>query len=462
MRICMIGTGYVGLVTGACLSELGNDVWCVDINAEKIKELHKGHIPIYEPGLDVIVKRNVEEGRLHFTTKLKEALDKVIFVFIAVGTPSDEKGGANLDYVFEAARNIGNLIEEYKVIVAKSTIPVGTTTKIKEIISETLSKRSRQDVKFDVAFCPEFLKEGSAVEDFMRPDRIIIGTENKHTEELLQELFAPFTQRENRLIAMSIPSAELTKYASNAMLATRISFMNELARFCEQVGADVEQVRIGMGSDSRIGSSFLYAGIGYGGSCFPKDVKALIHSGQTWKTSFSVLEAVESVNQNQRKWFFDKVKTHYKGNLRGKTFAVWGLSFKPHTDDVRDAPALDIISWLLQEGASVRAYDPVATENARLALNNSTDDGASRKGSIIFCQDNYEALQNADALILLTEWPLFRRPDYEKIKVMLRSPVLFDGRNQFNPQKMSDIGFVYQGIGKNNTLRGDHGASTIS
>lgn len=449
MRISMIGTGYVGLVTGACLSEMGNDVCCVDIDDAKINNLCQGKMPIYEPGLDVIVKRNVEQGRLRFTTELKEALDGSLFVFIAVGTPPDDSGAADLRYVFDAARCIGEQMESYKIVVAKSTIPVGTTARIKEIIEQALKSRGRSDIEFDVAFCPEFLKEGSAVDDFMKPDRIVIGTDTNRTAELLKELFAPFSMRENRLLSMTIPSAELTKYASNSMLATRISFMNELARFCEKSGADIDQVRHGMGSDNRIGSAFLYAGIGYGGSCFPKDVKALIYSGRESGNPFLLLEAVEAINKEQRNWFFQKIKTNYNGDLKGKTFAVWGLSFKPNTDDVRESPALDIIPWLLEEGAKIRAYDPVAEENARKELRDYPSSSAAEKeGRLLFCPDNYDALDGADALLLLTEWPLFRKPDWERVKRLLASLAIFDGRNQYSPDHMEHLGFVYRSIGR--------------
>lgn len=441
MRICMIGTGYVGLVTGACFAENGNDVWCVDVDKEKIDRLLEGHIPIYEPGLEDIVKRNISQGRLHFTTSLAEGMEKALFIFIAVGTPPDENGAADLSFVYKVAREIGVNMENYKIIVTKSTVPVGTTKKVKEIVTEELALRNRTDIEFDVAFCPEFLKEGSAVEDFMKPDRIVVGTENNRTAELLKELFAPFTMRENRLLAMTIPSAELTKYASNAMLATRISFMNELARFCEMVGGDVDQVRQGMGTDSRIGSSFLYAGIGYGGSCFPKDVKALIHSGDSHGCPFTLLQAVEEINKDQRKWFLGKILDYYNNDIEGKTFAVWGLSFKPQTDDIRESPALDIIPQLAAKGATIKAYDPVAIENAKNTLKLPGD-------SILYCDDNYEALERSDALLLLTEWPLFRRPDFARMKEIMKTPVVFDGRNQYNPKTLRAMGFNYHCIGR--------------
>lgn len=440
MHICMIGTGYVGLVTGTCLAEVGHSVWCVDVDGSKIERLKNGEIPIYEPGLEDMVSRNVRQGRLRFTTDLKEALDDSPFVFIAVGTPPGEDGSADLRYVLDAARQIGSSMDDYKIVVVKSTVPVGTTEKARLCVSEELGIRGRDDLDFDVAFCPEFLKEGSAIDDFMSPDRVVIGTDNQKTADLLGELFSAFSFREDRIIFMSIPSAELTKYASNSMLATRISFMNQLARFCEKIGADIDQVRHGMGSDGRIGSAFLYPGVGYGGSCFPKDVKALIHSGRSHGVPMTLLESVEEINKSQRKWFFDKILSHYGADISGKTFAVWGLSFKPNTDDIREAPALDIIPWLLEKGASVRAYDPVGQENAKAELPNTED--------IVYCDDNYQALENADALILLTEWLPFRRPEFDRMKDLMGEHVIFDGRNQYRPDRMADLGFVYYGIGR--------------
>lgn len=436
----MIGTGYVGLVTGACLAENGNDVWCVDIDEDKVSKLQAGKIPIYEPGLEEIVKRNVVQGRLRFTTDLKEGVANSLFVFIAVGTPPNGDGSADLNFVFGVAEQIGQIMENYKIIVTKSTVPVGTTIRVKEILSRELVKRSRPDLEFDVAFCPEFLKEGSAIEDFMKPDRVVVGTENSRTAEFLKELFAPFVMRENRILCMSIPSAELTKYAANAMLATRISFMNELARLCESVGADIEEIRSGIGSDSRIGPAFLYAGIGYGGSCFPKDVKALIHSAEQSGNELSILKAVETGNQDQRNWFLEKIRGFYEGKLEGLCFAVWGLSFKPHTDDMREAPSLRIIPSLLENGAIIVAFDPVANNQASKIL------GEHR--TLSYRDDPYEALEGADALILLTEWPLFRKPDFERMKGLLKAPVVFDGRNQYNPVTMKQAGFSYHCVGR--------------
>lgn len=441
MRICMIGTGYVGLVTGACFAENGNDVWCVDVNKQKIDALNEGHIPIYEPGLEEIVKRNTTQGRLHFTISLKEGMENALFIFIAVGTPPDSNGAADLSFVYNVAKEIGENLESYKIVVTKSTVPVGTTLKVKEIISQQLALRNRFDLEFDVAFCPEFLKEGSAVDDFKKPDRVVFGTENNRTAELLKELFNPFVLRDNRMISMSIPSAELTKYASNAMLATRISFMNELARFCEVVDADIDEVRMGMGTDSRIGLAFLYAGIGYGGSCFPKDVKALIQSGEEKEQPFSLIQSVEKINQDQKEWFLKKILNHFNNDVKGKTFAIWGLSFKPHTDDIREAPSLHIISRLVSLGAFIRAYDPVASENTAAALEQFKD-------SITYCSENYEALEGSDALLLLTEWPLFRGPDFARMKDLLKTPVIFDGRNQYNPEHLKAMGFIYNCVGR--------------
>lgn len=437
----MIGTGYVGLVTGACFAENGNDVWCVDVNKQKIDALNEGHIPIYEPGLEEIVKRNTTQGRLHFTTSLKEGMENALFIFIAVGTPPDSNGAADLSFVYNVAKEIGENLESYKIVVTKSTVPVGTTLKVKEIIGQQLALRNRFDLEFDVAFCPEFLKEGSAVDDFKKPDRVVFGTENNRTAELLKELFNPFVLRDNRMISMSIPSAELTKYASNAMLATRISFMNELARFCEVVDADIDEVRMGMGTDSRIGLAFLYAGIGYGGSCFPKDVKALIQSGEEKEQPFSLIQSVEKINQDQKEWFLKKILNHFNNDVKGKTFAIWGLSFKPHTDDIREAPSLHIISRLVSLGASIRAYDPVASENTAAALEQF-------KSSITYCSENYEALEGSDALLLLTEWPLFRGPEFARMKDLLKTPIIFDGRNQYNPEHLKAMGFLYYCVGR--------------
>ena len=442
MRISMIGTGYVGLVTGACLAEMGNDVWCVDVDEEKIARLNSGIVPIYEPGLEDIIKRNVSQGRLRFTTDTKEAVANSLFIFIAVGTPPKLNGEADLKFVLNAAGEIGKCLDSYKIVVAKSTVPVGTTEQVKSIIQDELGKRNRTDIEFDVAFCPEFLKEGSAVEDFMSPDRIVIGTENERTSEFLKELFSPFVQREPRIISMSISSAEMTKYAANAMLATRISFMNELANFCESVGADIEEVRHGIGSDKRIGAAFLYPGVGYGGSCFPKDVKALIQSASDRGHNLSILQAVEEVNKKQKYVFFEKICRHFNNDLSGKTFALWGLSFKPQTDDIREAPAIEIIKELVSRGASVKAFDPVGMDNTKALFYGNPN--------IAFTEDNYSALEGSDAMVLLTEWPQFRKPDFDKIRGLLKEPVIFDGRNQYNPALLRKQGFTYYGIGRKN------------
>jgi UDPglucose 6-dehydrogenase len=438
MKITVIGTGYVGLVTGTCFADMGNDVWCVDIDAAKIDNLKKGIIPIYEPGLEDLVKRNFWEGRLNFTTDISAAIKDTLFAFIAVGTPPGEDGSADLKYVINAARDIANHIEKYTVIIDKSTVPVGTAEKVKNAVLETLAKRGRSDLEFDVVSNPEFLKEGNAVEDFMRPDRVIIGTDNIRTGELLRELYNPFVRQGERFQVMNIPSAELTKYAANAMLATRISFMNELTALCEATGADIEMIRKGIGSDSRIGKAFLYAGIGYGGSCFPKDVKALIQTSREMGLSSGILEAVEVANKKQRTRFVDKIIAHY-GNVKGKTFAVWGLAFKPQTDDMREAPAVDIIEALREKGASFKAYDPIAWKNARSILGDE---------SIEYIHKNYDCLEGSDALLIMTEWHHFRNPDYDRIKSLLTDPVIFDGRNQYEPRRMKELGFTYYGVGR--------------
>jgi len=444
VRICMVGTGYVGLVSAACLAEQGNEVWCVDVDSEKVQQLQNGHIPIFEPGLQDLVKRNADEGRLHFTTELTEGVQNSLFVFIAVGTPTLADGSSDLRYVFDVARGIGQCMDTYKLIVVKSTVPVGTTLAVQAAVQRELAERQLADLEFDVAFCPEFLKEGSAVDDFMKPDRIIIGAENSRVAELLKELYSPFNMREPRILTMRIASAELSKYAANSMLATRISFMNELAGYCDLVGADIEEIRRGIGSDSRIGSAFLYAGLGYGGSCFPKDLKALIGTAATRDYEFSILRAVEEVNQRQRGRLLDKVRRYFDGDLAGRRFALWGLSFKPHTDDIREAPALDLIQGLLADGASVAAFDPAAAGNVRKALGENP--------AIQYMQERYEALRDADALILVTEWPVFRKPDFDRVKTLLKQPVIFDGRNQYDPVQLARQGFTLYSMG-----RGRHG-----
>jgi UDPglucose 6-dehydrogenase len=440
MKLAVIGTGYVGLVTGTCFADMGNDVWCIDIDEKKIEGLKKGVLPIYEPGLDELVRRNYAEGRLRFTTNLKEGISESIYAFIAVGTPSEEDGSADLQHVLEVARQIGRCIEKYVVIVDKSTVPVGTAEKVRAAVREELTKRGRNDIEFDVVSNPEFLKEGNAVEDFIKPDRVIIGTDNSRAADLMRDLYSTFVRKGDRVMTMDIPSAEISKYAANAMLATRISFMNELSHLCEIAGADIESVRRGIGSDSRIGTAFLYAGIGYGGSCFPKDVKALIYTLKDYGFDAKILSAVEEVNKEQRSLFVNKVVSHLGENLNGKTFAVWGLAFKPQTDDMREAPAIDIITELRKRGASFKAYDPIAVENAQSIIGNER---------IEYVKNNYDTLEGADALLLLTEWHHFRKPDFDKIKSLMKSPVIFDGRNQYVPAKMKELGFTYFSIGRN-------------
>jgi UDPglucose 6-dehydrogenase len=439
VKVTVVGSGYVGLVTGACFAEMGNDVYCVDIDDKKIENLKKGVLPIYEPGLEEIVKRNYSGGRLHFTTDIKEGLDDALFMFIAVGTPPDEDGSADLQHVLSVAREIGRKMEKYVIIVNKSTVPVGTADRVREAVREELTKRGRTELEFDVVSNPEFLKEGAAIEDFMRPDRIIVGTDNVRTGELIKELYAPFVRNGHPIFIMDVRSAELTKYAANAMLATRISFMNELSRLCEISGADIESIRQGIGSDTRIGMPFLYAGLGYGGSCFPKDVKALIQTSKEFGLEARVLMAVEDINHEQRMRFAEKVKKHFGGDVKGKTFAVWGLSFKPQTDDMREAPAIDIIGELRKAGAKFRAHDPVAMEVAQSIIGD--------KG-VEYMKNYYDALEGADALLLLTEWNQFRRPDYDRMKSLLKQPLIFDGRNQYDPAKMKELGFTYYCIGR--------------
>lgn len=419
---------------------MGNDVWCIDIDEGKIRNLEKGILPIFEPGLEEMVKRNYAEGRLRFTTSLKEGIDESMYAFIAVGTPSDEDGSADLQHVIEVARQIGRCMEKYLIVVDKSTVPVGTAEKVRHAVRDELVKRGRADVAFDVVSNPEFLKEGSAVEDFIRPDRVIIGADNERAAEYMRDLYSTFVRKGDRVMLMDIPSAELTKYAANAMLATRISFMNELSHLCEVTGANIESVRRGIGSDSRIGNAFLYGGIGYGGSCFPKDVKALIYTLKDYGFEAQILSAVESVNKLQRTYFINRVVSHMGDDLRGKIFAIWGLAFKPQTDDMREAPAIDIINGLRDRGASFRAYDPIAVENARRII------GDER---IEYVKNNYDALKDVDALLLLTEWHHFRKPDFDKMKSLMKTPLIFDGRNQYEPEKMKEMGFTYYSIGRN-------------
>jgi UDPglucose 6-dehydrogenase len=436
MKIAVVGTGYVGLVTGTCFAEVGIDVTCVDIDQKKIDNLHKGIMPIYEPGLEEMVLRNVDKGRLHFTTSLQEAIQGAEVAFIAVGTPPGEDGSADLKYVLGVAKEIGTHMTDYLVVVTKSTVPVGTSEKVRKAVAEALAARS-VNLAYDVASNPEFLKEGAAIEDFLKPDRIVVGTSSKKAEETLGKLYKPFTLNGHPVIYMDIPSAEMTKYAANAMLATKISFMNDIANLCEIMGADVNWVRKGIGSDPRIGNKFIYPGVGYGGSCFPKDVKALIRTARENGHEMRILESVEDVNDDQKMVMSKKVVRHYGEDLTGKTFAVWGLSFKPKTDDMREAPSVVIINELLKRGAQVRAYDPVAMEEAKHQLHDT----------ITYAKDQYDALLDADALLLITEWPEFRLPNFEVVKKLMRGSVIFDGRNQYDRHELREMGFTYYGIG---------------
>jgi UDPglucose 6-dehydrogenase len=438
MKIAIVGTGYVGLVTGTCFAEVGMNVTCIDIDQNKIDNLHKGILPIYEPGLDEMVNRNVEKKRLHFSTNLAEAIQGAEVVFIAVGTPPDEDGSADLKYVLAVASSIGKHAQHPMVVVTKSTVPVGTAEKVRGALKEELLKR-KSDLEIYVASNPEFLKEGAAIEDFMKPDRIVVGVDNPKAEELIRKLYKPFLMNGHPIYFMDIPSAEMTKYAANAMLATKISFMNDIANLCEIMGADVNMVRKGIGSDTRIGTKFIYPGVGYGGSCFPKDVKALIKTANENKYNMRVLTAVEEVNENQKEVLFNKVKNHFKGDLKGKKFALWGLSFKPKTDDMREAPSLVIIEKLLKEGASVIAYDPVAMHEAQRMIGDT----------ISYSLDMYDSLNNADALLIVTEWPEFRVPDFEEIGKRLNEKTLFDGRNIFDFQDMKKLGYNYYCVGIN-------------
>jgi UDPglucose 6-dehydrogenase len=439
MKISMIGTGYVGLVTGTCFAEMGNSVLCVDIDEAKIEKLKSGIIPIYEPGLETMVKENHAKGTLDFTTDIAEALRKSDIVFIAVGTPQGEDGSADLRYVLKVAEEIGRHMDHETIVVDKSTVPVGTADKVKETIAKELKKRGAE-IPFHVVSNPEFLKEGSAIEDFMKPDRVVIGAESEEAMETMKELYAPFTHNHERFIAMDIRSAEMTKYAANAILATKISFMNEIANICERVGADVNMVRVGIGSDRRIGYSFIYPGCGYGGSCFPKDVQALARIAQDAGYEPRIIRAVEEVNRAQKRVLADKVVRRFGEDLAGRTFAVWGLAFKPETDDMREASAITIIEELTKRGAKIRAYDPKAMEEARNFYLKGND-------RVEYVRSKYDALDNADAMLLVTEWKEFRSPDFDEMKQRLRSPVIFDGRNQYNRNKMARKGFEYHQIG---------------
>lgn len=438
MNIAIVGTGYVGLVTGTCFAETGVfNVTCVDVNAEKIENLQKGIIPIYEPGLEDMVQRNVNAGRLHFTTALENCLDNVDIVFSAVGTPPDEDGSADLSYVLAVAKTIGANMKKYTLVVTKSTVPVGTAHKVKDTIQAELDKRG-VSIEFDVASNPEFLKEGNAIDDFMSPDRVVVGVESERAKKLMTKLYKPFMMLNSRVIFMDIPSAEMTKYAANSMLATRISFMNDIANLCELVGADVNMVRDGIGSDSRIGRKFLYPGCGYGGSCFPKDVKALIKTAEQNGYPMRVLKAVEEVNETQKSLLFEKLEKIFNGDLEGKTIALWGLAFKPGTDDMREAPALVLIEKLRKAGCVVRAYDPAAMGESKRRIGDT----------IFYACDMYDALLDADALMLVTEWKEFRLPAWGVVKKTMKQPVILDGRNIYDAKELQDLGFVYRCIGK--------------
>ena len=437
MNIAIVGTGYVGLVSGACFAEMGVHVTCVDIDERKINDLLNGQIPIYEPGLEEMVLRNHKEGRLRFTTDIASCLNDVEIVFSAVGTPPDEDGSADLKYVLEVARSVGRNMTKYLLLVTKSTVPVGTAQRVKEAIQEELDKRD-EAISFDVASNPEFLKEGAAIKDFMSPDRVVVGVESERAQELMSKLYRPFLLNNFRVIFTDIPSAEMIKYAANAMLATRISFMNDIANLCELVGADVNMVRKGIGSDTRIGSKFLYPGCGYGGSCFPKDVKALIKTAEKNGYSMSVLKAVEEVNENQKSVVFNKLENYYNGDLKNKTIAIWGLAFKPETDDMREATSLITIEKLLDAGANVKVYDPVAMEECERRLGDKVE----------YAKDIYDAVLNADALLLLTEWKQFRLPSWGVIKKSMQKPLVIDGRNIYNSEELEALGFDYFCIGK--------------
>ncbi len=439
MKISIFGSGYVGLVTGACLAEVGNEVICVDVDQGRVDMLNSGEVPIYEPGLDVMIARNFKAGRLHFTTDAKTAVEHGLFQFIAVGTPPDENGSADLQYVFTVAETIASHMSDYRIIVDKSTVPVGTADEVRARIASTLACK-QGTLEFDVVSNPEFLKAGAAMNDFMSPDRIIVGTDNPRTTELLRELYAPFNRNHDRFLTMDIRSAELTKYAANAMLATKISFMNELANLAERLGADIEQVRHGIGSDKRIGYSFIYAGCGYGGSCFPKDVNALARSANEVDYDAELLKAVENVNTRQKQLLFQKIHAHFKGDMSGKVIALWGLAFKPNTDDMREAPSRALMESLWDVGAKVQAYDPEAMEESRRIYDNRDD--------LIYCESPEKALEGASALVVVTEWQVFRSPDFGQIKKALREPVIFDGRNLYDPIQLKREGFIYHGIGR--------------
>jgi UDPglucose 6-dehydrogenase len=432
MKIAVVGTGYVGLVTGTCLAETGNHVTCVDINAQKVEMMRNGQVPIYEPGLELLFNRNINQDRLHFTTDLAAAIAEAKIIFLALPTPPGGDGAADLSYVLGAAKDIAKLITEYKVIVTKSTVPVGTADKVTAVIKE------HTEVEFAVVSNPEFLREGVAVEDFMKPDRVVIGTRDERARRLLEELYSPYVRQGNPIVFMDERSSELTKYAANSFLATKISFMNEIANVCELVGADVDMVRRGIGADDRIGRRFLFAGIGYGGSCFPKDVQALVKSSEEIEYDFKILNSVIKVNELQKKLLVEKVKKYFKGDIQGKHFAMWGLAFKPETDDIREAPSLYIIDELLKAGATITAFDPEAMDNVKAFVGNNID----------YADNQYEALKDADALLIVTEWSVFRTPDFDQLEKQLKNKVIFDGRNLYDLQKMIDCGFYYNSIGR--------------
>lgn len=432
MKITVVGTGYVGLVTGTCLAEAGNTVLCIDIDKVKVAKMQNGEVPIYEPHLETYFERNIKSGRLHFSTKIEEGVDHGDIIFLALPTPEDEDGSADLSYVLGVANQIGELIKDYKIVVSKSTVPVGTGERVKAVLKE------KTDVPFDVVSNPEFLREGFAVEDFMKPDRIVVGVESDRAKKAMEKLYKTFVRTGNPIVFMDIKSAELTKYAANAFLATKITYMNEIANYCEKVGANVDDVRMGMGLDERIGKRFLFPGIGYGGSCFPKDVKALHKSGKDAEHHFAILDSVIEVNEKQKTIMFPKMEQHFDGNLKGKKIALWGLAFKPNTDDIREAPALYMIEKLLQAGASITAFDPEAMENVKAKLGDS----------IAFASSMMDAVKDADALLICTEWHAFRNPDFEKLKRALKGNVIFDGRNIYNPKEMDSLGFNYYSIGR--------------
>ncbi len=443
MKVTIFGSGYVGLVTGACLAEAGNHVVCVDVDADKIERLNRGEVPIHEPGLDALLHRNAEAGRIEFTTDAVRAVEHGLFQFIAVGTPPDEDGSADLSHVLAAARTIATHMNRYGIVVTKSTVPVGTADKVRDRIAATLRERAAV-LEFDVVSNPEFLKEGAAVADFMKPDRVVVGTDNPRTTELLRALYEPFTRNHDRLIVMDIRSAELTKYAANAMLATKISFMNELANMAEKLGADIEKVRVGIGSDPRIGYGFIYPGVGYGGSCFPKDVKALIRSSHEVGHEPAILGAVETVNGRQKEVLFEKIHRHFNGQLAGRTIALWGLAFKPDTDDMREASSRALMERLWAAGARVRAYDPVASGEARRLY--------GQRSELMLAGSAYEAVEGADALAIVTEWKEFRSPDFDRLRERLATPVIFDGRNLYDPAMVERFGLAYYAIGRGRSI----------